>query len=205
MKTPAHGGNWGILGGAFDPVHLGHTTLASEIADAASLTGVLFVPSYRHPFKTGECGASFEDRVRMLQLATHERESFIVSKIEHEQDLPGYTVDMITALKSRYPETEFSFLIGADNLTELPKWRQPSQLLGAARILVGSRPGFDPRASLEASGLPIDRIEVVESRQIDASSTDIRKLLESGAPDEKFADLLCGDVLQYIRTKGLYC
>jgi len=204
MMTPAHGGNWGILGGAFDPIHLGHITLASEIAEAASLTGVLFVPSYRHPFKTGEFGASFANRVRMLQLATWEHESFIVSEIEHEQDLSGYTVDMIGALKNRYPRAQLNFLIGADNLTDLPKWRQPSQLLDAVRMLVGSRPGSDPISSLEASGLPTDRIEVIESRPIDVSSTEIRQLVKSDASDEIFADLLCGKVLEYIRENGLY-
>ena len=204
MVTPAHGEKWGVLGGAFDPVHLGHITLASELATAASLSGVIFVPSYKHPFKTDEFGASFNDRVSMLTLATQAHESITISQIEREEKLSGFTIDMIRAIKHRYPSMQFYFLIGADNLLQLQQWHQPTELLDEVKILVGSRPGSDAGCDLEKAGVPISRIDLYESRLVDISSTEIRKLLKNGAPDDKFAGLLQGEVLKYIRAKGLY-
>ncbi len=199
-RTPDHG-RWGILGGAFDPVHRGHLNLANEIRRKKKLTGILFVPSLRHPFKRDLCRASFEDRVAMLRLAVEGYEDFVVSEIETELNLNGYTLDTVKAFKQRYPETEFFFLIGADNLNELNQWYSPGQIMKEVRILVGSRPAYGKE---QFGALPPDRIELIPTSLVDISSTDIRRRIGDNVPFEELAKLIPATVVEYIRERELY-
>lgn len=199
---PVDGGQWGILGGAFDPVHNGHLALASEIRKARQLDGVLLVPTFKHPTKGQTCRASFEDRLQMLKLAASACGWLQLSSIEKEPTpLSGYTLDTILALKAAYSEATFFFIVGADNFGDLQTWYKPTEVLAQAQLLVGSRPGFDPA---RLNSFPGDRVEVVTTRLVDASSTEIRELVANGTNEECLAELVPEIVARYIIDKGLY-
>ena len=199
--TPDRGGSWGILGGTFDPVHRGHLALAREICEQKKLTGALFLPSIRHPFKQGQCEASFSDRVAMLRLAVKNHECFLVSEIEVEMSLSGYTLDTVRACKQRYPRAEFSFIVGADILGELKQWHDPEQILREVRILVGSRPPYDKK---QLAAFPSDRIELVPTSLIDLSSTEVRQKIGDNISPDELDMLIPSKVRQYIQQRRLY-
>jgi nicotinate-nucleotide adenylyltransferase len=199
---PADGGHWGILGGAFDPVHNGHLTLASEIRNARQLDGVLLVPTFRHPTKGQTCRASFEDRFKMLKLAVSAYSWLQLSPIEKQPTpLSGYTLDTVLALKAAYSGATFYFIVGADNLGEMESWYKPEEVLAQARLLVGSRPNFDQKL---LNSFPADRIEIIRTSLVDASSTEIRKLFASEPGAAHAVTLVPESVVQYITDKGLY-
>ena len=198
---PEQGGQWGILGGTFDPVHYGHLTLANEIRVRKRLTGVMLVPSLRHPFKKDQCQASFADRLEMLKLAVETHEHLSVSDIESDMNLSGYTLDTVRALKNLYPQAEFFFIMGADNLSELDQWHSPRQIFEEVKILVGSRPVFDKK---KLSALRIDSIELIPTILVNISSTEIRRRIKEHAPSEELDKLMPPKVREYIRQRKLY-
>ncbi|MDH3935820.1 MAG: nicotinate (nicotinamide) nucleotide adenylyltransferase [candidate division Zixibacteria bacterium] len=199
--SPDDGGRWGILGGTFDPVHNGHLNLAEQVARNRALNGVLLIPSYRHPFKD-DCCATFEHRIKMLQLATVGHAGLMVSDMEKEMDLSGFTVDSIQAIKLRYPQADWSFIIGEDNVADLQHWRSPDLILSQVRILVGERP---PHVACDLIGqFPSDRIEMVSINMVDVSSTDIRARLAADASDKSLVPLMPGAVIEHIVEHGLY-
>ncbi|MFQ6008534.1 MAG: nicotinate-nucleotide adenylyltransferase [Candidatus Zixiibacteriota bacterium] len=198
---PEQGGQWGILGGTFDPVHYGHLTLANEVRVRKKLTGVLLVPSLRHPFKKDHCQAAYADRVEMLKLAAEEYESFTVSEIEAEMNLSGYTLDTVRALKKVYPRTEFFFIMGADNLSELEQWHNPRQIFEEVKIMVGSRPVLDKK---KLSAFPTDRMELIPTMLVNISSTEIRRRIRENAAAEELDKFMPPKVREYIQQKKLY-
>ena len=201
MPVPDDGGNWGILGGTFDPVHFGHINLAQEIKSIKKLDGVLFIPSINHPCKEPVCYATFVDRVNMLKAALKKYSEFIIGEIESELELSGYTFDTITALKKKYPKTSFNFIIGSDNILQLTTWYKAEDLFKSVKFLVGTRPGFKFEFP---EGLPKDNIEFIETPVVKISSSYIRKLLKDGAPSETIDKFIPAEVREYIIKRKLY-
>ncbi|KAA3632389.1 MAG: nicotinate (nicotinamide) nucleotide adenylyltransferase [Calditrichaeota bacterium] len=199
MTTPDSGENWGILGGTFDPVHNGHITLAQDCLEAKNLDGVLCIPSFLHPFKTIAVSASFADRLAMLKIAISEKRKLIPSAIEQVENLSGYTLDTIRAVKKRFPKTNFYFIIGADNLSQLDKWYKTDEIIKEIIILAGNRPGFIS----EVSEKYIKAVEVVDSSWIDIASTEIKQLIQNGE-QEKLLEFIHPDVLAFIEQRKLY-
>jgi nicotinate-nucleotide adenylyltransferase len=200
MPNPEPGDRWGILGGTFDPIHEGHVTLARDIKLKKSLHGVLLVPSFRHPFKSDHAEASFDDRLEMVRVATVDQRGLVVSDIERELNLSGYTIDTVRALKREFSETAFCFILGADNVSQMREWRDPEGILAEVAVVAGTRPGFEPKGCDGLAG----RIEYVETSAVAASSTDIRAAFHRGEVSEKIAGLLDPKVLEYINRRRLY-
>lgn len=194
-------GNWGILGGAFDPIHRGHTNLADEIRVRKHLDGILLVPSLRPPHKTGSCAASFDHRVRMAELATRDNRALRVSRIEEEIDGPGYTLSLMRHIKAAYPDVQFSFIVGADIVHEFDSWNQPDKILQEMPVLVGTRKVDEE----SAGGTDLyDRFEVVETGMVNLSSSAIRAQIRSGISTDELAKLVGRPVADYIEREGLY-
>jgi len=200
--APGMTGNWGILGGAFDPVHRGHLTLASDIRAAKTLTGVLFVPSYEPPHKMNRCEASWDDRLAMIRLAIEGRDSFKVSTVEAEMSQPGYSLNTVRALKCLYPDVTWYFIIGEDLLSEFAAWHRPEEILREVRILAGSRPAAPAPGS--AQPYRSDRIEVVTTGLFDVSSTEIRRRIKEGTAPAELRELVGDAVGEYILSRKLY-
>lgn len=201
MPTPEAGVQWGIFGGAFDPVHNGHLTLAREILQMARLDAILFVPSFNPPRKNKGCVASFDDRVAMLRLALADFDQLRVSQIEAKSVEPGYTLHTVRALKKRYPKTEFAFIIGADLLMELESWYEADEIIKEVRIFAGTRPG----AGLEPpSGFPEGAITLVPTTAVNLASHEIRGLVSSGIMLTELSRMVPPAVATFIFEHGLY-
>jgi len=200
MPAPEPGQAWGILGGSFDPVHRGHVNLALEMLKARSLNGILLVPTFAHPHSKA-ISADFEDRVAILEKAIVDHKELWIEEIERELEGPSYTLDTVRALKKRYPNVEFYFIVGQDIINELDSWYATDELFEEVTFLVGLRPPAKIEGSLKK--LPPDRIEVVQSKVVQVSSTEVRRLIA----DDNWLDLekyLEPDVINFIREKGLY-
>ncbi len=200
MKTPEQGGSWGILGGTFDPIHNGHTCLASDILRIKNLDGILFIPSFLHPFKNGQIVSSFDERIKMLQLAISSHKEFSITTIERDNKLPGYTLETILSIKKMFARTKFYFLIGADNISQLPLWHNIDKILKETQIIAGKRPPFKkPEIENDIS----KSIEYIQSSELLISSTEIKQYILN-QEYEKLRTILHPDVLQYIIERKLY-
>ena len=173
----------GVLGGTFDPVHIGHLILAEAAREAAALDSVLFVPtghSWRKPERQVTPG---EQRLEMLRLAVEGNEQFAVSDIEVKRPGPSYTHVTLEGLAAEYPGTELFFILGRDALLDLPNWREPARIAELATLLVAERAG---EAAGGPEGVQVDasgaRIMRVRMPLIDVSATDIRERVGQGRP-----------------------
>ncbi len=176
--------NIGVLGGTFDPVHIGHLILAEEVRARLNLTEILFVPAGQ-PWlnKTSPISAA-EHRVEMVRLAIADKPYFKLSTMEIERAGPTYTVDTMAELKAQLGAgDELFFILGWDNLAELPQWWQPSRLITMCRLVAVPRPDYplpDLKA-LEASipGLS-QRVALMDKPEIDISASAIRNRVAQG-------------------------
>ena len=192
----------GLLGGTFDPPHYGHLIAAQETVWRLSLDRLLFLPARQNPLKRGEPSSSARDRCEMVSLAIADNPTFELSRLDLDRPPPSYTADLLRALHS--PEHELFFLVGADILPELPRWREPDQILELARLVVVNRPG-SPAPDVEGLALTLpairQRVEQVHIPGVDVSSSEIRKRVASGAP---IRYLTRPAVEHYIMTRRLY-
>ncbi|NQT91185.1 MAG: nicotinate (nicotinamide) nucleotide adenylyltransferase, partial [Lentisphaerae bacterium] len=149
------GANIGILGGTFNPVHMGHLLLAQAAAEACDLSTVLFIPCAMPPHK-GHCSlASAEHRLAMLEAATEGNLRFEVCDLEVRRGGPSYTIDTIRQLRGVYPGSALHFIIGADTLTELHLWKDIRELLNLCRFVTLVRPG-SPVEQIKPEDLGLD-------------------------------------------------
>lgn len=200
-RLPEPGQSWGILGGAFDPIHLGHVTLAREIAAQAPLDGVLLVPTFHHPFKGDTTKADFADRLQLVELAVAPWPALVLCAIERDEHLSGFTIDTVRALKMRYPDVTFGFIIGADNLGQVARWHNHQELLREVTLLAGTRPRFESDEELVRLS---DGVRFFETQPVDLSSSAIRELIHAGTSLDELARLVGDDVATQILRKGLY-
>ena len=197
--------NIGLLGGTFDPVHVGHLTLAEEVRDRLNLATVLFVPAGQPYLKANTQILSAEHRVEMVRLAIAGKPHFRLSTIEIERAGPTYTVDTISELKSQLnDEDEVYFILGWDNLEELPKWREPRRLITQCRLVAVPRVGYrvPDLGSLEAKipGLS-EWVAMLDKPEIDISASVIRERVACGL---SIKYLVPEAVEKYIGEHGLY-
>jgi nicotinate-nucleotide adenylyltransferase len=164
----------GIFGGTFDPPHLGHLVAASDAAQVLGLDRVLWVPAAVHPFKRERVAAPPQARLEMVRAAVAGDERFEACDLELRRPGPSYTVATLRELHARHPGAELFFLTGADNLRELPQWREPDEVVRLARLVVVSRRGEGVPA-----GLPYPAVAVPVTR-VDVSSTELRRRVAAG-------------------------
>lgn len=162
----------GVYGGAFDPPHLGHLVAASDACDALGLDRLLWVPSAVHPLKAVGTAASV--RLEMVRAAIEGDPRFAADDLELRRTGPSYTVDTLRELRAREPDAQLFFLTGADNLADLPRWREPDEIARLATLAVVSRAG----ETLPAGG-PFPAVAVTVTR-LDVSSTEIRRRVAAG-------------------------
>lgn len=184
----------GLMGGTFDPIHVGHLAIAVEARRALGLDEVVFVPAGRPWQKAAVAPAA--DRLAMTHLAVDGVEGCRVSAIEVDREGPTYTVDTLRALHAEDPEAEVWLLLGADALAGLESWREPDEIARLARIAVAARSGNAPRADAVGAAVTVLQLEPVE-----VSSREIRARLARG---ESVQGLVPAEVEAYIRAHGLY-
>lgn len=202
------GARYGILGGTFDPPHLGHLVLAQEVHTRLALDTVWFVPAAQPPHKTGKVVSPVDDRVAMVQRAIVDDHRFGLCPIELSRSGPSYTVDTLGALRERWgPAAEIVLILGWDMLAYLPQWHEAVELVRRAnRIAAAHRPGFDARsgelAAVEAAlpGLR-EKLVLMPVPQVDISSTLVRTRVASSLP---IRYLVPDAVAEYVTARGLY-
>lgn len=195
----------GLMGGTFNPIHLGHLLISEYIRDNFPLDKIIFIPSGNPPHKNwGELIAT-KHRYNMSLLATGSNQYFDVSSLEINRQGKSYTVDTINEFKSTYPNDEFYFIIGGDTLYELTKWHDYNKLFSITNFIVIDRPGFE---NIEI----LDKIEdlnrvygasifYIKGPLIDISSTQIRQNLKH---NKSIKYLVPKEVEDYISFHKLY-
>lgn len=186
----------GILGGTFNPPHVGHALLAHSMLATENLDQVWVVPVSEHPF--GKSSADFDARLEMCRLAfAHLGPAVRVCAIERELPLPSYTVQTLSVLHAVRPGIKPTLIIGSDIVPELPRWRDPERLPQLSRIVVVPRQGAAPLEPPEDLDVKVYR----GFRLPKVSSTAIKQALRHGQSVDGLLDL---KVLQYIREQQLY-
>lgn len=183
----------GILGGTFDPPHIGHLIIANEVLHRLNLHQVEFMPNQEPPHKNRTSGTTLNNRLEMLELAIEEQPAFSIEKIELERQGRSFTIDTINILQQLYPEKEYYFIIGADMVEYLPKWHKIEELVKKLHFIGVSRPNYQLK-----SPYPVTSVEVP---QIDISSSLIRDRRKMG---ESIKYLLPDKVISYIEENYLY-
>jgi nicotinate-nucleotide adenylyltransferase len=198
----------GILGGTFNPPHLGHVALARTARRELQLERVLLVPARLPPHKPGgEEDPGAEHRLRMCRLAVEGLAGLSVSAVEIERDGPSYTVDTLNELNASHPDTELTLILGADIASTLPAWREPARLLELARVAVAPRVGTPPQSVLDAlaavpaGGRAAARVSFLEMEPVAISSSAVRARVAAGEPIEQ---LVTDAVAAYIAEHHLY-
>lgn len=184
----------GILGGTFNPIHIGHLILAEEAREKLVLDKVIFVPCYLPPHKDNSDIASAAMRLMMLKLAISGNQYFSVSDIEIKRDGRSYTIDTMKEFKIRYPQDELYFVIGSDLLNYLSDWKDLDEIIKMVKFIVATRPGY-----------PLEKIpsyiKTMAIRAVDVSGFEIRKCIKE---NKSFRYLVPEAVHKYIIRNKLY-
>ncbi len=195
----------GIMGGTFDPIHVGHLILAEQAYEALNLDLVLFIPTGNPSFKRDKLVRPASDRLKMVELAIADNPHFLASDIEVVREGITYTLDTLTQLHSILPASaELYFIMGSDTLLTLNKWRAADKLASLATYVGVNRPGDTSVTEADLSDLRSlgFRALLLEAPALEVSSSDIRERLKNG---RSVRYLLAESVLQYAKERHLYC
>ena len=188
----------GILGGVFDPVHIGHLHIADGVLRVLGLNKIYFVPAGEPPHKANAPIASGEHRIEMLRIAIRDNPAFDLLDLEIKRPGKSYSVDTLTQLRNEHPEWDLHFVIGADNLNEMLSWKDPERIFKLSTVILVNRPG--------TTGAPADadlpgKVFEVQLPGLGISSTEIRRFVKEGTPVRY---LLPPRVEEFIMENRLY-
>jgi nicotinate-nucleotide adenylyltransferase len=186
----------GILGGTFDPPHIGHLLIAEDAFAALALERLIFVPACEQPLKTGRVAAPAAQRLAMVRAMVAGDSRFEVSDVEVERGGLSFTVDTLRHFAALYPSDERFLLLGADVFASFSQWREPGDVVRLARPVVLTRAGAAPVKVVQ--GVTPQQLE---TRRVDVSSTEVRDRVHRGLPISGF---VTEPVAALIRQHGLY-
>jgi nicotinate-nucleotide adenylyltransferase len=186
---------YGILGGTFDPPHIGHLILAQSAFESFRLDRVIFIPASIQPHKIKKTHTPGALRRKMLELAIGDDSRFAVSDIELNREGVSYTVDTLNLLRAEYPDDNFYLLLGSDNVSDIAAWKNPEQIFALCQVAAAHRPDFTP------SGPYADCVIYFEMPGIQLSSSVIRNRVREG---KSIKYLVPRPVEDYIIANGLY-
>ena len=197
---------FGILGGTFDPIHLGHLIVAEEARVGRDLQQVIFVPAGQPRLKGEEPQATAEQRLRMVELAVASNPHFRVVRNEVDRSGPTYTVDTLAELQRELgPDVTLCFILGLDALGQFHRWKDPERIIEMCELVIVNRPGFqnsdildDQLARYPAIG---SRISLLNIPRMDISSTNIRQRAAQGG---SLRYLVPQPAADYAREQRLY-
>ena len=193
----------GILGGAFNPPHIGHLVCAQEALLQLELDKVVFVPVGQAPHRDVEDDPGAEARLELVELAIADDERFTSSRVELDRDGPSYTSDTLREMRSAAPDDELFLILGGDQAATLPTWHEPEEVLSLATVAVVERISW----TRNAIGIKIARLKgspsvrYLDMPLIQVSSSAIRRRVAAGRP---LRYLVPDAVASYIEANGLY-
>lgn len=172
----------GVLGGTFDPVHIGHLLLGECAREELGLESVLFVPAGQPWRKAGREVSPAKHRLAMLRLALADNAAFRVSTVELERAGPSYTAETLETLRQQHPEAQLFLVLGEDALADLPHWHDPARILDLATVAVAARSGAGPNLRLAEALLPGLVAKVVWLRMpiVEINASGIRERVRLG-------------------------
>jgi len=195
----------GVLGGTFDPIHNGHLAIAEEARVYLNLNEVIFLPAGQPWMKSDRSISPARHRTAMIGLALQARPYFKSSTIEIEHQGPSYSVNSMAELKAQAVEpTDWYFILGWDNLSKIPQWREPAKLIEMCFLAAVPRPGYErPNMKKLEAALPgiSKKVILMDKPRLEISATDIRNKVAQGIP---ISGLVPEAVEKYIRENGLY-
>lgn len=194
----------GIMGGTFDPVHIGHLACAEQAREAYGLDAVVFIPAGVPVFKKGRSVTPAPDRLAMCRLAVASNPAFDVSALEIQRAGDTYTVDTLRELRRHYPDNvELFFITGADAVVHILKWRESASIAGLAHLIAVTRPGYvlsdESKRSVEKQGS--FKVAYLEVTALAISSSDLRERVAQG---HSIRYLTEQSVFDYVNDHGLY-
>ena len=187
----------GIFSGSFNPVHIGHLILANYMLESTYLDEVWFVVTPHNPLKKVDSLLGDCIRLEMTRLAVKDFDRLLVSDIEFDMPKPSYTIETLTKLKAVNPGLEFTLLIGSDNWTKFPQWKDNERLTKEFKILIYPRLGEDVRINNTYA----ENVRLVNAPVVEISSTFIRESIRAGKDIRAF---LPNRVYDYILSNKLY-
>ncbi|MBK7908422.1 MAG: nicotinate (nicotinamide) nucleotide adenylyltransferase [Gemmatimonadetes bacterium] len=188
----------GLLGGTFDPPHVGHLFLAYTALERLALDRVVLIPARRQPLKAGAEITAPEHRLAMTRLLAGSDPRLSVDPVELSREGLSFSIDTVRSYRAAHPAAELTFLMGEDTAATLAHWRDPAGIAALARIVVLTRgDGHEPGAPLPA-GVHVER---VTTRRIDISATEVRARARAGSSLRGF---VTDDIAAYIAAHGLY-
>lgn len=203
----------GIMGGTFNPIHLGHIAIAKAAYEQFHLNEIWFMPNHIPAYKSNQALVSGEKRLAMIRLAIQDYPFFKASDFELNREGKTYTYETLKLLKQRFPHHEFYFIMGADSLYYFENWVHPEIIVKNAKILAAVR----NKKTVEEMHLQIDRLNkmfggsffyLIDCPEIPCSSSEIRDKIKSSGkqPDSQYAQdfMLPNEVLEYIMQYHLY-
>jgi nicotinate-nucleotide adenylyltransferase len=193
----------GILGGTFNPPHVGHLVMAQEALDQLGLDRVVLMPVATPPHKEALADPGADVRLELCELATAGAPRVAVSDLEIERGGASYTVDTLRALHEREPEHALTFIVGGDMAYSLPSWREPEAVLRMARLAVAERDGLR-REDIAQRLAPLhsgDRVAFFDMPRLDLSSSAIRERVAAG---RSIRYLVPDPVIEAITSRRLY-
>lgn len=186
----------GLFGGSFDPVHVGHLLVARAACEEFKLDRLFFIPAAQSPLKPERVPAPAELRLRMLRLALAGETKCEVDDQEIRRGGPSYTIDTVRTYRERHPTAALFYIIGADHVPLLPKWRSADELAALVEFLVVPRPGDPP-----VSAKPPFRVQNLVGTPFAVSSSQIRARVKAGQSIQHLVPPAVGEA---IRNSGLY-
>jgi len=195
----------GILGGTFDPIHNGHLAIASEARAYLNLNEVIFLPAGQPWMKADNPISAAAHRVEMIRQAVQAKPYFKISTMEIEHKGPSYSADTVAQLKATsLAASDIYFIVGWDNLTRLPRWKDPAKLIEMCFLVAVPRPGCErpnmKKLEAEIPGIS-KKVILMGKPRIDISATDIRDRVAKGL---SINGLVPATVEKYIKENGLY-
>jgi len=184
----------GILGGTFNPVHIGHLILAEEAREKLKLDKIIFIPTALPPHKENLDIANADDRLKMLKLAIKGNKFFEVSDIEIKRRGRSYTIDTLRELKNRFSHDDLYFIIGSDLLKYINEWKDLEDINKMVKFIAATRPGF-PLEQIPAY------IHTLAIRAVDVSGFEVRQCVKE---NKSFRYLVPDKVFDYIKKRKLY-
>ena len=195
----------GIMGGTFDPIHMGHLACAEQACDAFGLAGVVFMPAGNPWMKRDRSVTDAETRFSMVRAAVADNPRFDASRLEIDRAGETYTVDTLRALRAHYPENvELYFISGADAVQRILEWRDAAEVARLARLIAVTRPGYaidDARRRYMRTHAGIRHVSMFEATALAISSTDLREKVRMGRSIRYLVPQVVSDCIE--RT-GLY-
>ncbi|NOG47205.1 MAG: nicotinate (nicotinamide) nucleotide adenylyltransferase [Calditrichaeota bacterium] len=187
----------GLFGGTFDPPHIGHMVVAEWLSEVLEIEKTFFIPTKIHPLKKRPEISTSTIRKEMITAVLQDYANFELSTFEIDRDTISYTIDTIKHFKTKYPQSEIFYLIGADNLDSFLQWKDPFQILELCYLVVYNRGTKNEKNDL----IDHPKVLTIESPLIEISSSHVRKRIAKQMP---FRSLVPHQVFQYITQNKLY-